>query len=162
MKPSASVFTLTCFGVTLGFSIQGLEFMFILISVYWILAGFDTLTRFVIERRRKNVNSARFGDGILKRLIKSVLALSLLVLVSHIQYTFPADDCGAGCILIALLPCIVMAFFLLEEVISLLENAIELTDDQNKTLIVLRNIFGISLKKGLNIAEQKVKKSLEK
>jgi hypothetical protein len=157
MKTSPYIKILTILGVTIGFNFYGLSLFVLLLLIYWVIAIFDIFTRFCIERKLHSIKSSKFGNGILKRANKTVICLSTMVIIAHARYEFFSSPCDDGmCIFISAIPSIILGLFLAEELISLVENAMELDNSQNKVLGFIKKILGVGMRKGMEFTKNKI------
>jgi hypothetical protein len=155
ITPIAFVFTFL--GVSVGFTFVGLPLILLAFALYWIISLFDIGTRIYIERNKESISSEGFGKGILKRISKSILMLSIITIFAHLRYSFPAAE-GLLDWMTSVVPAGIVALFLIEEIISLIENSIEISGDDSRVLLALKKILGLGLDKGLSIAEESAKK----
>lgn len=158
MKLPTCTYSITVLGLTFGFSFYGLEFMMLFFVFYWILSLFDIITGVYISAKKGMLSSSKFGDGILKRANKSVIMLFLAIAVAHIRFTLlnGAECESVQCISLSLIPSVIVGFFLIEEVISIIENSIKISDNDNKVLRILEKFFCVTFDKGVAFTKKKI------
>lgn len=164
-KFPVTTYAFSCFGLTLCFDVVGADLLMIMFGMYWLLSLVDMGTRIYIERTvyGNPITSYKFSAGVVKRSIKSVIMLVLIGASGYINQLFVGSPANWGLLTIAYFPIFVMALFVLEELISVTENAIEVGDGRhNSVLKVLRYILGMGLETSLSIAKKRAEKFLEK
>lgn len=137
----------------MGFAFYGLSFILLMFVVYWLLSLLDIATGVLISHRTNSIRSEDFGAGVVKRALKSLIVWTLVVIGAHLNYLNLDSGCNNICFIINIIPIFFQAMFLIEEIISLIENTEKLSDKNNKTLELLRKVFGMSLEKGTLLVE---------
>jgi len=113
-----SKYLVTVSGCIIGFKFFGLSLFIVMIFCYVILWLWDTFVRIRVERKHWQISSHQLEAWVLERLAKLIRIFILWLICSHISFLLTGSlSVGIGAI-----PLVFLAFFLMSEFISVIEN----------------------------------------
>jgi len=156
MKESLGIFTMSVLGGLIGLKIIGPSFVIMFFFLYVSLMLVDMFMGYYIARKEKRVNSLSMIDWMIRKSIIVIIVWLISILFWHVAYIFKEND---FVLYTGLIPMIILFWFILAEVVSILENYLKLdwNKKEEKVVKVLLSILWIWFHKWLDFMEDKGK-----